>query len=114
MKDAFDRLSSRLWAHIDAYVTACGGDPEAYPSIGGDLADERLTDALRAELRAWALDSLTEALPAVCDQEGGVVSPEHGHVSGRCSYLSGHLGPHSWEPFEADDDDGDGDGDGEA
>lgn len=39
---------------------------------------------------------------AVCDQEGGTVSIGTGlaPVPVRCTYLPGHEGRHSWEPFE--------------
>ena len=41
-----------------------------------------------------------ELTQELCDQEGGVISPELGHVPGKCTYNRGHHGPHSWEPFE--------------
>lgn len=35
--------------------------------------------------------------PDLCDQEGGTVTPERGHVPGKCTYNRGHDGAHSWE-----------------
>lgn len=38
--------------------------------------------------------------PEICGQQGGVISPELGHVRGCCGYERGHFGPHSWEIAE--------------